>query len=469
MTEKTEEKKEKIFQRASIKPYEEFSDDGREYTTSEKLESLNLYLQTSKYGVVIAGSSGTGKTALVRQFANQQLNRIFNTNSVRVIHIKDGYFDERVTVDQILNVISNIILKYMSDSIILYVKLRKKEDLEVLKKISMYFCELVKFYNLQSLKVIAEATTDNSKEMDYLARETSSLFNLITCTVPKKINTTIDMLMPRVEEMSIEYGVGYNRDVLQFFYVIAYGLNIEQTITNAYLNVLECAFTLSKKHGFPTLDKSVAKYIDKTAFEKLDNMSIQEKQLAAAHEAGHTLLYLVSKNKETGFVSIIPGNGYVGVTMYDEKTNILNSRDRDFFIKDIAICLAGRIGESKFTGKENPADSAFVDLNNAIHKVNYMLFELGLSKTLGKNCVLADGKEHMSEALTVRVEAEKREILNEAEKYAKRAFLEHEQFFLDLTRRLVEELCICKDELYEMWDEYLKSRKELEKSKVNED
>ena len=465
MKETTDEKKEKIFQLADIEPYEEFSDDGREYSTSGNLERLNLYLQTSNYGVVIAGNKGAGKTALVRQFANQRLNRVFKMDNVKVIHFKEGYLSNKVSVDQILKYISDIIMKYKSDAIILYVKLQKKEELEIIKNVAAFFGDFVKFYNLQSLKAIVEATTENSKEMDFLTRETSSLFNLITCTVPKNINATINMLMPRIDEMSIEYGVGYNREMLQFFYVIAHGLNVEETITNTYLNVLECAFILSRRDDFTVLDKSVAKYIVKTAFEKLDNMTEQQKYLVAAHEAGHTLLYLVSNNKNAGFVSIIPGSDYVGVTMYDEKVNTLNSRDREFFIKDIAISLAGRIGEAIFTGEDNPTDSASADLSNAMNKINHMLFDLGLSKTLGENYVLLGDKERMSEALTVRVEAEKRDILNEAKRFVKKSFEEHKDFFLKLTKRLADELCICTDDLYDMWNEYLKSKEEQEKSK----
>lgn len=451
----------KIFKRSYDNAYEELFNDGREYSPDIRLESLNLHLQTSKFGVVVTGLSGTGKTALIRQFANQELNRVFKTNSVKIFHIKNLYSDK--DIDQFLDCLSNLILNNPADAIILYAKIQKVADLKNIQSIvETYFCDIAKFYDLEALKVIIEVTTEGEKEMNEVYKTISSEFSLIYCSIPENVKATIQLLMPRIDEFSVNYSVGYSNDILEFYYVFAYGeKDINKTITKAYLDVLEKAFIISKKNGSKILQKEAIKDINKEKYEKIQSLSEHDRLVIASHETAHALLRLVS-DERVGFCSIIPGTFYSGVCVGDEEiSQKFKIKDEQFYLNRIAISLAGRMGEAKIEKRLETSNSATVDLKQVMKIINFMLFNAGLSQSLGKNYVLLEN-DKMSDALTVRVEAEKREILKKAEQIVKTNFLEHEEFFKRLSKKVADDLYICSDELYNMWNQYLETKKNLE-------
>lgn len=444
-----------------IKRYEEITNDGKVYHPIRELQELNLSLQCSrKDGVIITGPPGSGKTALVHCFAQQNLQELFEIETLKVVRLRPIWTIKRVDMDEFLQAIRACIKDFKSSALLIYAEF---DNLDLLKNavetVNFYLSDIKEDYNMKFLKFIFEFTKNTKMDMEQINKAMKNSWDMINCIQEKDIDLFIDRLMPRVDELSKKYGIEYNRDTVMFYAVVQAGWsNIDNL--NPFIDVIEKAFILTKKAGKTSLDRDSAEILFPKTFEQLKKTPIKALRNTARHEAGHTLMCLLNNNGwKVSFVSIVPGNGFNGVTAYDKPEKVYNYyKNKKYYLMEIAADLAGRVAERVLDKNVKPNSGAIADLKCAMTLINDIISKYGISKVLGKNYVILE-RDVISEKNVEAVEQLKKELLEKAEEIAKRLIKEHRDFVEELAERLCKDLVVYNYQIYDMWNEYLKHKK----------
>ena len=184
-------------------------------------------------------------------------------------------------------------------------------------------------------------------------------------------------------------------------------------------------------------------------------MSIEEKKATAYHEAGHYLVWRLSSNilkGEKGIaVSIMPAEGYLGVTVFDDMTDEVNiNPNRDYFIKSFASDLAGRIAEELFVLDVNSGASA--DLKNANKKAYTMICNYAMNNKDDYLTFIEDNNYHMINEKTIDyINQERAKLLKDASEYAKGILNDNRELLDKLVNALLEKGILDENDLNEIF------------------
>ncbi len=187
-------------------------------------------------------------------------------------------------------------------------------------------------------------------------------------------------------------------------------------------------------------------------------MTEDEKKLTAYHEAGHALVGLkVPKHDPLHKVTIIPRGRALGLTMS------LPERDRLSYSKIelkslLAVMYGGRVAEELIFGEENITTGAGNDIQQATSWARRMVTEFGFSDKLGR-LRYADNEEeiflghsvarqkNMSDATAALIDEEVRELIEEAEKTARKILNESSDDLETIAQALLEYETLSGDEV----------------------
>lgn len=198
-------------------------------------------------------------------------------------------------------------------------------------------------------------------------------------------------------------------------------------------------------------------------------ISEKERQLTAYHEAGHAVLVrAVSETDRVERVSIIPVGGAGGYTAFKPNED-LYFMSRSNLIQQIMIALGGRAAEE--LTQDDISTGASQDLQQCNKIARDMITKYGMSDKLSNFVTSSDdevflGRDYghtrqYSEATSALIDAEVREILDEAYE-ATLDILKRERVFLDkLAERLLDKEKVEGPEFEELYREYAADFKPL--------
>ena len=453
----TKEECKGISQKYAAELYEEVINDGKVYYPIRELQEMNLILQCSrKNGVVITGPSGSGKTALVHCFAQQDLQELFDVPSIKIVRIKPIWTIQRMDIDVIKKTIFSVLENLKASSLILYAEFNNVDLLKsAIEVMNLYLEDIKERYNMGFLKFIFEFTKTSKTDMEPIRKAMKGSCEILNCVQEDDIDLFMDRLLPRVDELSKKYGVNYTRDTVMYYVIVQAGWSDFHNL-NSFIDVVEKAFIMSKRNGKTSLDKEIAKLIFPRTFENLANTPKEALRNTARHEAGHTLIELINdKRWNISFVSIVPGDGFFGVTAMDKQKKVYSYyQTKEYFLMEIAVDLAGRIAENMLDKEVKPNAGASADLKAAMNLINEIVSKYGFFEELGKNYVFLD-KDVISQRNIEAIENEKRKLLESAQELAINLIFEHSDFVEKLADKLCEELVVFNYQVYDMWNEHL--------------
>ncbi|MBR3720260.1 MAG: hypothetical protein IKN09_00750 [Clostridia bacterium] len=459
----TEEKNTNTFRRDSVKPYVELIDDGREYYAEDELQDLSLSLQcNSKGGVVLYGPTGCGKTALVRKFIQQDLKELFGVESIKVFHIRPFWTIGRFDIETMLNIISNIVEESETKAVILHAEFSSLDLLnQALNVMDYYLDGIVNHFNLNMIKFIFELRIskdpENNKEILKKLQDSS---RCMSCEFDIILERYLGIITLIVDELSKKYEISYSKNDLLYFIASFYAFGGDIKDINECIDFFEKLFVLSKFDQKISLDRKIAGKVFPYIARYFEENSKEVIRSVAIHESGHALIGLLNeKDGKIIFASIIPGYEYNGVVVREGRKQTHSCYcNKDFYVKSIARCLAGRIAQQAFDKNAMPDFGAVGDLGSAMMEINRVITRMGISEEIGKNYVLSEKDHFVSEETVLNVEDARRQLLKDAEEYAERMISIHKEFVEQLADKLMEEGVVAQDELYEMWETYLKSK-----------
>jgi cell division protease FtsH len=173
-------------------------------------------------------------------------------------------------------------------------------------------------------------------------------------------------------------------------------------------------------------------------------MTEEEKKSTAVHEAGHAIVALhVEGNNPLHKVTIIPRGRALGVTWTMPERDML-SRSQKQMKADLAMSFGGRIAEQLIYGEDEINTGAASDLQQATRLARSMVMDYGMSKTLGwlhyrdEEPSYGGSRSHISEQTSQAIDREVRDLVEEAERVARKVLTDN----LDQLNRLTEALLV---------------------------
>lgn len=407
----------------------------RIYAKSKDIDNVwNVFMKDMSNNVVLVGDENIGKSAIVDNIAH-----LINNNKC------PEQFNGYHIVKWNLNSIS-IFAESGNDRIFEYLKKWLKDrnrvilvidELPSVAKSSKMFSIILKY----AIKLFLESG-DNRLIVICNPDEYSSYFN--KTDVMPKVFESINVETPKTSEVylmikkQIEYlqeknKVRISRKNIELVIGIVNTLGDEKNL-GKILRIIEKSIIDAKSNCRKRVSRQDIFKNSNLDIEALHNRTKEYTKQIAFHEAGHYIVgkksKSVARNKPI-MISIIPipKYGYDGVTVF-EKTDIELNTDKNWFIENIALNIAGRVAES-YIGKISGLASA--DLDMATDMAEKMIMHYGMTD-FTKNIVFS--YEVCSDKMKEEIFELKEQIVQEAYNLAERILNENK----DLLYKLVEEL-----------------------------
>lgn len=283
--------------------------------------------------------------------------------------------------------------------------------------------------------IVIGATTDEEYAQTFgMEGALRRRFKTINVREPKTTEV-YDMLKESIRQLEEFHEVRISKKMVEMIIFYSSCFNHNTSNPDRTKDLIDVSMVTARMSGKDHVDRASIMKNFGANFEEFHNMSEEMVRSTAYHEIGHFIVLRFSDkliNREVTAISIIPSEGYLGVTVSDATEKTVNC-DKSYFTDLIAESLAGRIAEKIFMKIENNA-GAENDLEKATKIAFKMVTKYGMTSRLGENQIYLNDKDYQMQtpAVTEIVNREVQKILDES---AKRA-----TFLLNKYKELVEEL-----------------------------
>lgn len=303
-------------------------------------------------------------------------------------------------------------------------------------------------------KVIGATTEEEYNKIIATDSAFKRRFKKIVVKEPKS-KDVYPMLKNAIKAHEKFHGVTISKEMVEYAILISACFNNTTKNPDRTNDLIDTSMVIAKEKGLKEVTRECILENFDINFEKFKNMSIEEKKATAYHEAGHYLVWKLSSNilkGEKGIaVSIMPAEGYLGVTVFDDMTDEVNiNPNRDYFIKSFASDLAGRIAEELFVLDVNSGASA--DLKNANKKAYTMICNYAMNNKDDYLTFIEDNNYHMINEKTIDyINQERAKLLKDASEYAKGILNDNRELLDKLVNALLEKGILDENDLNEIF------------------
>lgn len=303
-------------------------------------------------------------------------------------------------------------------------------------------------------KVIGATTEEEYNKIIATDSAFKRRFKKIVVKEPKS-KDVYPMLKNAIKAHEKFHGVTISKEMVEYAILISACFNNTTKNPDRTNDLIDTSMVIAKEKGLKEVTRECILENFDINFEKSKNMSIEEKKATAYHEAGHYLVWRLSSNilkGEKGIaVSIMPAEGYLGVTVFDDMTDEVNiNPNRDYFIKSFASDLAGRIAEELFVLDVNSGASA--DLKNANKKAYTMICNYAMNNKDDYLTFIEDNNYHMINEKTIDyINQERAKLLKDASEYAKGILNDNRELLDKLVNALLEKGILDENDLNEIF------------------
>ena len=305
-------------------------------------------------------------------------------------------------------------------------------------------------------KVIGATTEEEYNKIIATDSAFKRRFKKIVVREPKS-KDVYPMLKNAIKAHEKFHGVTISKEMVEYAILISACFNKTTKNPDRTNDLIDTSMVIAKEKGLKEVTRECILENFDINFEKYKNMSIEEKKATAYHEAGHYLVWRLSSNilkGEKGIaVSIMPAEGYLGVTVFDDMTDEVNiNPNRDYFIKSFASDLAGRIAEELFIFDVNSGASA--DLKNVNKKAYTMVCNYAMNGKDDYTTYIDDDHYHMINEKTIdMINQERAKLLKDASDYAKDILNGNRELLDKLVNALLQKGILDENDLNEIFSE----------------
>lgn len=425
---------------------------GREH----EIEKAWFYLaQKTRNNVFLIGGKDVGKTAIANEIArrisvNDCPKEFYDKRVIRLypellLKIKNDYL-YKFQINQILHFLEN-----NKNNIIIFVDkaINMKTDLYLIY--ILYAC--LKKYNIP---LIATSSEKNFADFFYKDQSIDKYINYIYVEEPE-LNEIEAMIRPYTKNLEKQYGITISDKMVKYA-IFTSGLSDSISENpGKVINILERAFLNAKCKDKEEIDKQSILNCYNTRIKEYLKTPEEEKRATAYHETGHYILTIKSKyrkNIKISCVSNLPTNWWAGVTMsyYDiEQYSVFSD---EYYLELIAMFLAGRIAEKKFTNLNSTGASG--DLEHANNIAKAMIMEWGFSQNPSNINRQYDYIDYylMPESKKEAIDNEVQNLIDKATQLATDVINENEELLKIIAEKLLVEEILTGEELEMICKEY---------------
>lgn len=429
---------------------------GREH----EIEKAWFYLsQKTRNNVFLIGDKDVGKTAIAREITRQIATNecpkelyekhVLMLKPEVLLKIENEFLFERKVKQLITFLVNN------KDKVILYVDKAIYMKTDVYLIYILYAC--LKKYNIPLMVTSSE---DNFEDYFYEDQSIAKYVNYIHVEEPE-LKEVEPMVRPHIKKLQKQYGIKISDKMIKY---AIFTSELSDSVSNnpgRVINILERAFLNAKRKDKEEVDKQCILSCYDARIKEYSKMPEEEKRATAYHETGHYILAIKSihrKNIKISCVSNLPMSWWAGVTMsyYDMEEYAITSKE--YFLDYIAMLLAGRIAEKKFTNLNSTGASN--DLMKANNIAKAMIMEWGFSEQ-GSNVNRSyDYIDYylMPESKKKIIDDEVQKLIDEGTERAEKIIGENEELLKIIAEKLLVEEILTGEELQAICDQYEKNK-----------
>lgn len=417
----------------------------------EIFKAFNVFSKKTKRNAVLVGEPGVGKTAIMEAVTQAIVN---GTSPIE-------FRDYTVLSLDINSMVAGT--KYRGEFETKVVAL--KQFLENTPKIILFVDEMHQMLGAGgtsegtvdlsgSLKpilsrddvVFVGATTTNEYNQ-ILSRDGAfkRRFEVITVREPKKSEVK-EMIEVKITNMEKYHGVKMPRKYIDYIILCSTCFNPEMCNPDKTLDLCDRSMAIAKMRNAKFVTKADIEKVYNEFYDKYDKISPKDLEILAYHETGHYIvsrLTKLNKSREPIAISVVPGAGFLGITIWEMNENHIVS-DREEYEASIMCSLAGRAAESLVT---KALDSgARQDLKNAKETAKKLIAEYGLDDGKYKNVYLLDD-DLFNEKMAAEIDERANKLIQELYEKTEKFVNEHKKEISKMAKRLMNKKIVTSDEL----------------------
>lgn len=417
----------------------------------------------SKKNVVLVGEAGVGKSSIAEKIAydiangncpedlKENIVLQLNVNSSVAGTMYRGMAEERF----------KLLVEYLEkhENVILFI-----DELhmvigagEVSSKGENDMSNALKPFLASPKAKVIGATTEEEYER-IVSRDSAfkRRFKKVVVKEPKS-KEVYPMLKNAIKAHEKFHGVTISKEMVEYAILISSCFNKTTKNPDRTNDLIDTAMVIAKEKGLKEVTRECILENFDINFQKYNNMDDNSKKATAYHEAGHYLVWKLSSNilKDTKgiAVSIMPAEGYLGVTVFDDLSDeITINSNREYLIASFAGSLAGRIAEELFTSDINSGASS--DLEYVNKEAYAMICNYAMNNDNDYSTYIENSNYHMMNEKTIDMINQKRkELLQEASEYAKNILNSNKVLLDKLVDALLEKGILDESDLYKLFSE----------------
>lgn len=417
----------------------------------------------SKKNVVLVGEAGVGKSSIAEKIAydiangncpedlKENIVLQLNVNSSVAGTMYRGMAEERF----------KLLVEYLEkhENVILFI-----DELhmvigagEVSSKGENDMSNALKPFLASPKAKVIGATTEEEYER-IISRDSAfkRRFKKVVVKEPKS-KEVYPMLKNAIKAHEKFHGVTISKEMVEYAILISSCFNKTTKNPDRTNDLIDTAMVIAKEKGLKEVTRECILENFDINFQKYNNMDDNSKKATAYHEAGHYLVWKLSSNilKDTKgiAVSIMPAEGYLGVTVFDDLSDeITINSNREYLIASFAGSLAGRIAEELFTSDINSGASS--DLEYVNKEAYAMICNYAMNNDNDYSTYIENSNYHMMNEKTIDMINQKRkELLQEASEYAKNILNSNKVLLDKLVDTLLEKGILDESDLDKLFSE----------------
>lgn len=421
-----------------------------------EIEKAWFYLsQKTRNNVFLIGDKDVGKTAIATEIAKRIAigecpkdfcdKRVLMLRPELLLKIENDYVYERKIKQLISFLVEN------KKKVILFVDkaIYMKTDINLIY--ILYAC--LKKYNIPLMVTSSE---DNFEDYFYEDQSIAKYVNYIHIEEPE-LNEVEPMVRPYIRKLQKEYGIKISKKMIKYGIFTSELSDSVSANPGKVINIFERAFLNAKRKDKEEVDKQCILSCYDARIKEYSKMPEKEKRATAYHETGHYILSIMSKHRKNikiSCVSNLPMSYWAGVTMsyYDIEEYAVASKE--YFLDYIAVALAGRIAEKKFTNLNSTGVAG--DLIHANDVAKAMVMEWGFSENEHNKNRQYDILDYylMPEEQKQLINREIQDIIDEGTRRAEEVINENEELLKIIAEKLLVEEILTGEELEAICNEY---------------
>ena len=381
----------------------------------EIFKAFTIFSKKTKRNAVLVGEPGVGKTAIIEAITQDIVNETCPKEFV-------GY---TVLSLDINSMVAGTKYRGEFETKVAYLK----DFLEGTPKIILFVDEMHQMLGAGSTSegtvdlsgslkpilsrddvVFVGATTVNEYN-NILSRDGAfkRRFEVITIKEPKNSQVK-DMIKAKIKKMEQYHGVKMPSKLIDYIILCSSCFNLESCNPDKTLDLCDRSMAICKMSDKKRVTKADINKVYEEFFRKYEN--IDKKQIASTsyHEIGHYIVTRLTKEYESHSVtaiSIVPGNGFLGVNILEDRENIV-SIDNEYVESYIMSLLAGRVAQAKISKAIDSGASN--DLKTAKAFAKRVIAEYGMDDEEYKNIYLLD-KDLFSEKLAEKIDEKANQLI----------------------------------------------------------